>query len=60
MAQETTNNPRNDCTMTGKKSNGKLTLSINLADNNSASSDVDNCINHIKRLEKEDAIKTSK
>ena len=46
--------------MTGKKSNGKLTLSINLADNNSASSDVDNCINHIKRLEKEDAKKTSK
>ena len=60
MAQETTNNPRNDCTMTGKKSNGKLILSINLADNNSASSDVDNCINHIKRLEKEDAKKTSK
>ena len=60
MAQETTNNPRNDCTMTGKKSNGKLTLSINLADNHSASFDVDNCINHIKRLEKEDAKKTSK
>ena len=55
MAQETNNNPRNDCTMTGKKSNGKLTLSINLADNNSASSDVDNCINHIKRLEKKNA-----
>ena len=48
MAQETTNNPRNDCTMT---------LSINLADNNSASSDVDNCINHIKRLEKKNAKK---
>ena len=44
MAQETTNNPRNDPTMTAKKSIEKLPSSTDLADNNFVSSGVCNCI----------------
>ena len=59
MAQEATNNPRNDPTMSGEKSVEKLPSSTDPADNNFVSSDVDNCINNIRRSEKENAKKTS-
>ena len=52
MAQETTNNPRNDHTMTAEKFDENLPSSTDPADNNFASSDVDNCINNIRRSEK--------
>ena len=59
MAQETTNNPRNDPTITVGKSDEKLPLSTDPVDNNFASSDVDNCINNIRRSEKKNAKKAS-
>ena len=59
MVQETTNNPRNDPTITAEKSVEKLSLSIDPADNNFVSSDVDNCINNFRRSEKKNAKKTS-
>ena len=52
MAQETTNNPRNDRTRTAEESNEKLPSSINSADNNFVSSDVDNCIVISEELKK--------
>ena len=52
MAQETTNNPRNDPTMSAQKYDEKLPSSTDPADNNVVSSDVDNCINNITRFEK--------
>ena len=59
MAQETANNPRNDPTMSAKKSFEKLPSSTDPVDNNFVSSDVDNCINNIRRSEKKNAEKTS-
>ena len=56
MAQEA-NNPRNDRTMTAEKSNEKLPSSTDTADNNFVSSDVDNCINNIRRSGKKNAQK---
>ena len=53
MAQETTNNPRNDSTMTAEKSVEKLPSSTEPADINFVSSDVDNCINSFRRSEKQ-------
>ena len=52
MAHETTNNPRNDGTMTAEKSVEKLPSSRDLADRNFVSSDVDHCINNFRRSEK--------
>ena len=49
MAQETTNNPRNDPIIIAEKSIEKLPSSADPADNNLASSDVDDCINNIRR-----------
>ena len=57
MAQETTNNPRNDSTMTAEKSVEKLPSSTDPADSNYVSSDVGNCINNIRRSEKNHAKK---
>ena len=57
MGQETTSNPRNDPTMTAEKSDEKLPSSADPADNNFISSDVDNCINNIRRSEKKNAKK---
>ena len=52
MAQETTKNPRNDHIMTAEKFDENLPSSTYPADNNFVSSDVDNCINNIRRSEK--------
>ena len=52
MAHETTNNPRNEHTLSAKKSVEKLPSSTDPADNNFVSSDVDNCINNTRRSEK--------
>ena len=52
MAQETTYNPRNDPTVTAEKSVEKLPSSTDPADSNYVSSDVGNCINNIRRSEK--------
>ena len=52
MAQETATNLRNDPTMTAEKSNGKLPSSTDPADIKFVSSDLDNCINTIRRSEK--------
>ena len=52
MAHETTNNLQNDPTLSAKRSVGKLTSSTDPAGNNFVSSDVDNCINNIRRSEK--------
>ena len=52
MAHETTNNPRNEPTLSAKKSVEKLPSSTDPADNNFVSSDVDNCINNTRRSEK--------
>ena len=57
MAQETTNNPRNDPTLSVKKSIEKLPSSTDPADNNFVSSDVDNCFNNIRRSERKNAKK---
>ena len=46
MAHETANNPRNEPHLQAKKS------SSDPADNNFVSSDVDNCVNNIRRSEK--------
>ena len=54
-----TNNPRNDPTMTAEKSVEKLPSSTEPADNNFVSSDVDICINNIRRSEKKNAKKTT-
>ena len=54
-----TNNPRNDPTMTAGKSVEKLPSSTDPVDNNFVSSDVDICINNIRRSEKKNAKKTS-
>ena len=59
MAHETTNNPRNEHTLSAKKSVEKLPSSTDPADNNFVSSDVDNCINNTRRSEKKNAKKTS-
>ena len=52
MAHETTNNPRNEPTLSAKKSVEKLPSSTDPADNNFFLSDVDNCINNTRRSEK--------
>ena len=52
MAQETNNNPRNYSTISAEKSVEKLPLSTDLAEDNFFSSDVDNCVNNIRRSEK--------
>ena len=52
MAHETTNNPRNEPTLSAKRSVEKLPSSTDPADNNFVSSDVDNCINVTRRSEK--------
>ena len=53
MAQETTNNARNNPTMTADKSVEKLLSNTDPADNNFVSSFVDdNYINNIRRSEK--------
>ena len=59
MAHETTNNARNEPTLSAKKSVEKLPSSADLADNNFVSSDVDNCINNTRRSEKKNAQKLS-
>ena len=59
MVQETTNNPRNDPTMSAEKSVEKLPSSTDPADNNFVSSNAGNCINNIRRSEKKNAKKHS-
>ena len=59
MAQETTNNPRNNPTLSAKKSVEELPSSSDPDDNNFVSCDVDNCINNIRRSEKKNDKKTS-
>ena len=59
MAHETTNNPQNKPTLSAKKSVEKLPSSTDPAANNFVSSNVDNCINNIRRSEKKNAKKTS-
>ena len=59
MGHETTNNPRNEHTLSAKKSLEKLPPSTDPADNNFVSSDADNCINNTRRSEKKNAKKTS-
>ena len=59
MAHETTNNPRNEPTLSAKKSVEKLPSSTDPADNNFVSSDVDNCINNTRRSEKKNDKKIS-
>ena len=59
MAHETTINLRNEPTLSAKKSSEKLPSSTDPADNKFVSSDVDNCINNIRRSEKKNAKKTS-
>ena len=56
MVQETTNNLRNEPTLSAKKSFEKLPSSKDPADNNFVSS-VDNFINNIRRSEKKNAKK---
>ena len=51
MAHETTNSPRNEPTLSAKKSFEELPSSTDPADNNFVSSEVDNCINNIRRSE---------
>ena len=51
MTQETTKNPRNDPTMSAEEYVQKLS-STGLADNSFVSSDVENCINNIRRKKK--------
>ena len=58
MTQETTNNPRNYRTMTNEKSDEKLPTNTDLADNNFVLSDVENCINNIRRSEKRNSSKS--
>ena len=60
MAHETTNNPRNDGTITTKKSVEKSPSSRDLAGHNFVSSDVDHCINNFRRSEKQNAKKNNK
>ena len=60
MAHETTNNPRNDGTITTKKSVEKSPSSRDLAGHNFVSSDVDHCINNFRRSEKQNAKKNKK
>ena len=57
MAHETINNPRNDGTITTKKSVEKSPSSRDLAGHNFVSSDVDHCINNFRRSEKQNAKK---
>ena len=57
MAQETTNNPRNDRTITAENSDEKLPSSTDPAANNFVSSDLDICINNIRGSEKNNAKK---
>ena len=59
MAHKTTSNPRNEPTLSAKKSVEKLPSSIDPADNNFASSGVDNCINNTSRSEKKNDKKIS-
>ena len=49
MAQGTTNNLRNDHTITAEKCNKKILSSTDPAGNNFVSSDVDNCISNVRR-----------
>ena len=56
MAQKTT---KNNPTMTAKNFVEKLPSSTDSADNNSVSSDVDNCTNNYRRSGKKNAKKTS-
>ena len=60
MAHETTNNPRNDGTITTEKSVEKLPSSRDLAGHNFISSDVDQCINNFRRSEKQNSKKKKK
>ena len=57
MAQETTNSPRKDLTMTAEKSVEKLPSGTDPADNNFVSSDVNNCINNLRISAKQNARK---
>ena len=57
MAQETTNNPQKDLTMTAEKSVEKLPSSTDPADNNFVSTDVNNCINNFRISAKQNARK---
>ena len=59
MAHETTSNPRNEPTLSAKKSVEKLPSSTDPVDNNFVSSNVDNCINNTRRSEKKNAKKIS-
>ena len=52
MAQETTNNPRKDHTVTAENSDGKLTSTTDPAAKSFVSSYVDSCINNIRGSEK--------
>ena len=52
MAQETTNDPRNNRTMSAKKSVETLTSSTDPDDNNFVSFDVKNCIKNLRGYEK--------
>ena len=54
MAQETTENPRNDHSIISEKANDKLPSSTHSADKSFVSSDVDNCINDIRQSEKKE------
>ena len=60
MAHETTNNPRNEPTLSAKKSVEKLPSSRDPADNNFVLSGVDNCINNTRRSVKKNDKKISK
>ena len=57
MTQKITNNPRNNRTMTNEKSDEKLPTSTDPADHNFVSSDVEYCINNIRRSEKRNSSK---
>ena len=57
MAQETTNNLWNDCTIRAEKFDEKLPASTDRSANKFVSSDVDNCINNFRRSEKKRILK---
>ena len=58
MTQESTNNPRNNRTMTAEKSEEKLPSTTDHANKNFVSSDAENCINNIRRSEKRNSSKS--
>ena len=59
MSSETIINPRSNLANTAEKSVEKLPSSTDPADNNFIPSDVDNCINNLRRSGKKNAEKTS-